>query len=130
MRDCKQQGFRALSRLTRRDADMRGDNAMMVLTVLYPATPGARFDWDYYNDAHIPLVRTAFGETGLQDVQVFQGVSSPDGGLPPYVAIANLAFADADAVQASLAGPRAAEVFGDVANYTDIRPVTQLNTIV
>ncbi len=102
---------------------------MMVLTVLYPATPGGRFDWDYYNDAHIPLVRSAFGTTGLQDVQVLQGVSTPDGGLAPYVAIANLIFADADAVQASLTGPRAAEVFGDLANFTDIRPVTQLSTL-
>jgi len=103
---------------------------MMVLTVLYPATPGARFDWDYYNDAHIPLLRSAFTVTGMTDVQALQGNSTPDGGLAPYVAIANLTFADADAVQASLTGPRAAEVFGDLANFTDIRPVTQLGTVV
>jgi uncharacterized protein (TIGR02118 family) len=107
-----------------------GRNAMMVLTILYPAASGARFDWDYYNDAHIPLVRSAFGATGLKAVQVLQGVSAAEGGLAPYVAMANLSFDDADAVQASLTGPRAAGVFADLANFTDIRPVTQLSSVV
>jgi uncharacterized protein (TIGR02118 family) len=103
---------------------------MMVLTVMYPTTDGARFDWDYYNDAHIPLVRAAFAPTGLLDTQVLRGVSARDGGTPPYVAIANLVFADQETMNQSLTGPRAGEISADRTNFTDIMPVAQLSTIV
>lgn len=101
---------------------------MIMVSVTYPASDGHRFDWAYYTDHHIPLVEQAFGETGLQGVWVLKGVSALDGGPAASVAIANLAFADADAVQASLAGPKAAAVIADIANFTDIQPVIQLNT--
>ncbi|MGH6678143.1 MAG: EthD family reductase [Bradyrhizobium sp.] len=101
---------------------------MIVFSVFYPATNGARFDADYYNAAHIPLVKAAFGSTGLTGVQVFQGLSSGDGGPAPYVAMAHLSFESADALQASLTGSRAAEVFSDIARFTDIQPLTQVSS--
>ena len=103
---------------------------MMVLSVLYPATEGARFDWDYYNDAHIPLIRSAYGPTGLLDTQVMRGISAPDGSPAPYVAMAHLVFADTATMQASISGPRAAEISGDLINFTDIVPLRQLSAIV
>lgn len=101
---------------------------MIVVSVMYPTTEGGKFDMDYYNATHIPLVKEAFGPTGLTSVQVLQGLSGPDG-KPPYVAIANLAFESPQALQASMGGPRAAEVVGDIANFTDIAPIRQLSTI-
>ncbi|CAN5545663.1 EthD family reductase [soil metagenome] len=100
---------------------------MVIFSVLYPATPGARFDQAYYDATHIPLAKAAFASTGLKDVQVFVGVSTPDGGPAPFVAMAHLAFEDVAAMQASLTGPRGAEVAGDVANFTTIAPITQVS---
>lgn len=101
---------------------------MVVLSVLYPATEGATFDQAYYDATHIPLVKDAFMDTGLKEVLVFKGLAGGDGAAPPFVAMAHLVFADAGALQASMGGPRAPEVLADVANFTDIAPVTQIST--
>lgn len=103
---------------------------MVILSVLYPATEGATFDWDYYNATHIPLVKEAFGATGLTDAQVLKPAPTPDGRTPPYLCIANLTFDAPASIQASVGGPRAAEVFGDIAKFTNVTPVTQVSTIV
>jgi uncharacterized protein (TIGR02118 family) len=100
---------------------------MIVFSVFYPAADGARFDAAYYHATHIPLVKSAFTSTGLAGVQVLHGLSAGDGGPAPYTAIAHLSFENADALQASLTGPRAAEVFADIANFTAIKPVTQVS---
>jgi uncharacterized protein (TIGR02118 family) len=102
---------------------------MIVFSVLYPASEGARFDQAYYDATHIPLVKDAFGSTGLTDVKVFHGLSAGDGGPAPYVAMAHLTFRDAQALQASMGGPRAAAVLADVAVFTDIQPITQVSAL-
>jgi uncharacterized protein (TIGR02118 family) len=100
---------------------------MAVFTVLYPAHDGAKFDHDYYNDHHIPLVKEAFAETGLIDVQVLTGVSAGDGGPAPFVKIVTLFFRDAEAMQASLTSPQGAELTADLPNFTDIQPIVQIS---
>lgn len=100
---------------------------MVIFSVLYPASPGARFDAAYYDATHIPMVKNAFGETGLVDVQVFHGLSAGDGGPAPYVAMVHLKFRDAEALQASMGGPHAPAVLADVAVFTDIQPIIQIS---
>ena len=56
---------------------------MIVFSVFYPATGGARFDAAYYNATHIPLVEQAFKSTGLAGVQVFHGSLPETAGLRP-----------------------------------------------
>jgi uncharacterized protein (TIGR02118 family) len=102
---------------------------MVVFSVLYPASPGARFDHAYYDQTHLPLAKAAFSPTGLDAVKILKGLSGGTGGAAPYVLMAHLIFETAEALQASLTGPRAAEVFADVANFTDIQPVTQISTL-
>jgi uncharacterized protein (TIGR02118 family) len=100
---------------------------MIVFSVLYPARPEGRFDQGYYRSTHIPLVQDAFAKSGLKGVDVQQGLSAGDGGAAPFVAMAHLTFESPEALQASLTGPRAAEVFADIANFTNIEPVTQVS---
>ncbi len=102
---------------------------MFVFSVLYPATEGARFDHDYYDQTHMPLVKDAFSPTGLDATKILKGVSGGAGGAAPYVVMAHLIFRTEEDLQASLTGPRAAEVFADVANFTDIQPITQVSTL-
>ncbi|WP_299007399.1 EthD family reductase [uncultured Caulobacter sp.] len=98
-----------------------------VFTVLYPARDGARFDHAYYDAHHIPLVKKAFAETGLTDVQVLTGVSAGDGGPAPFAKIVTLFFRDAEAMQASLTSPQGAELTADLPNFTDIQPIAQIS---
>ncbi|TAJ84557.1 EthD family reductase [Reyranella sp.] len=100
---------------------------MVVFSVLYPSSDGARFDAAYYDNSHIPLVKSAFASTGLKTVQVMRGVSAGGGGPAPYILMAHLTFESADALKASLTGPRAPEVFADIAKFTDVQPVTQVS---
>ena len=100
---------------------------MVVFSVLYPASDGAKFDRAYYDATHIPLVKAAFSGTGLTGVRVLHALSAGGGGTAPYVAMAHLEFASPEALQASLGGPRAGEVMADIANFTDIQPITQVS---
>lgn len=101
---------------------------MAIFSVFYKATKKSRFDHAYYDETHIPLLKEAFGSTGLQGVLVLKGVSAGDGGAAPFAVQAHLSFDSPESLQASLTGPRAAEVQGDIAKFTDIKPLTQIST--
>ena len=101
---------------------------MAIFSVLYKATKTSRFDEAYYDQTHIPLVKEAFKDSGLLGVLVLKGVSAGDGSPAPFVAMAHLSFESPEALQASLTGPRAAEVMADIAKFTNIKPITQIST--
>lgn len=92
---------------------------MTSFVVTYPVEDGAKFDADYYVATHIPLVREKWSPYGLTSATAL----IPDQPAPPYAAVAVLEFADGAALDAALASPEAAAVFGDVPNFTTIAPV-------
>lgn len=94
---------------------------MAYFVVLYPRTANARFDAAYYVASHLPIVRNAWTEYGLVDATVL----FPAQDDPAFVAIATLEFENEQAIDAALASPSAARVFGDVASFTDISPVAE-----
>lgn len=95
-----------------------------ILIVSYPSADGATFDRDYYTGTHMPLVKEKWGPLGLTDaVALF-----PDDSEPAAVAVAVLTFTDGAARDAAMSAPVAAEVFGDVPNFTTIAPVAQRMT--
>lgn len=92
-----------------------------ILLVSYPPAEGARFDRAYYTGTHMPLVKAKWGPLGLTDaVALF-----PDDEMPAAVAVAVLTFTDGAARDAAMSSTVAAEVFGDVANFTTIAPIAQ-----
>ena len=97
---------------------------MYVVSVMYRA--GTRFDADYYQATHIPLVRERFGEQ-LADVIVLRGLPGPDGAAPAFQTIALLSFRSLEDLQAAMGGEGGAEVRADVANFTDEPPTIQLS---
>jgi uncharacterized protein (TIGR02118 family) len=99
---------------------------MVLVSVLYPAQPGTRFDERYYIDRHITLVRQRWDGMGLNDVRLLRGVGTPDGGAAPYRVIALLSFASVEALQGAVAA-HGAEIFADIPNFTDVTPVVQVN---
>jgi uncharacterized protein (TIGR02118 family) len=97
----------------------------MILTVLYPSRPEARFDYDYYLARHTPLVREVWSP---DEVTVYRGVVGVGGAEAPFRLVAHIRFASAEALEAALAGERAGEVFADVAAFTDIEPVALITS--
>lgn len=101
---------------------------MISVTVLYPNTEGARFDWAYYTDTHIPLSRRRLG-AALKSLSIEQGIAGGTPGLPaPFVAITHLMFDSVPAFEAAF-GPHAAEIMADIPKYTSIEPIIQISDV-
>jgi len=100
---------------------------MSTIIVLYPNTPGSRFDFDYFLKSHKPLVESAWRDKGITSFKALKGVSGADRATPaPYQAIAVIGFESLAALQ-SAAKDTAAALASDIANFTDVTPIVQLN---
>ena len=102
---------------------------MIKVSVMYPNAPGARFDHDYYRDKHMPLVKQRMGDACLK-YTVDKGMAGGAPGQPAtYVGMCHIFCDSVEAFQGAF-GPHAKEILGDVANYTDIKPVMQISEVV
>lgn len=102
---------------------------MIMVSVIYPADTGIRFDMDYYLKAHIPLVRQRWTPHGMTDVRVVRGTVKADGSAPDFRLMTLMTFTSLEAYKAAGAA-HGREVSGDVANFTDKRGVVQINEII
>ena len=60
---------------------------------MYPATPGSRFDWDYYLGPHLELSRRLLNSRGLVRTEIDRGIAGLPPGTPaPYHAVGYLVF--------------------------------------
>jgi len=99
------------------------------VSVMYPHTPGARFDHAYYRDTHMPLLKARMGDA-CKYYTVDKGLSGGAPGTPPtYVGMCHIFSDSVEAFQAGF-GPHATEILGDIANYTDLQPVMQFSEVV
>ena len=101
---------------------------MIKVSIFYPKKPGSRFDFDYYLKVHMPRAGELLAPA-LRAVSVEIGVSgaTPEA-LPAFWAIAGFTCESVEAfTQAFL--PHAAELQGDIPNYTDIEPVIQISEL-
>ncbi|WP_097460417.1 EthD family reductase [Mangrovitalea sediminis] len=102
---------------------------MIKVSVMYPNTPGARFDHDYYRDKHMPLVKSLMGDY-CRFYTVDKGLSGGAPGAPAtYVGMCHIFCESLEAFQAGF-GPHAREILADVANYTDLQPMMQISEVV
>ena len=99
---------------------------MIKVTVFYPQS--GRFDWDYYMNKHTPMLKKLMAPA-LKKVDIEKGIA---GGAPgtaaTYQTVCTLHFDSVEAFQAALA-PHAAEIMGDIANYTDAQPIIQIGEV-
>jgi len=103
---------------------------MYILTVTYPKSKGATFDFDYYRQKHLPAVGEAFGPFGLGYASVLKGEESVDGKDPAYFAVAILSFSDERGARDAVASEGARALIEDIPNFTTAKPVLQFNTAV
>ena len=97
---------------------------MVRLTVLYPKTDSSQFDLSYYLDTHIPLVKERLTPFGLTGVDMQEALAGGDA-HPPYAMITGLAFNTTDELEQGM-GTHGAELLGDIPNFTDVQPITQV----
>lgn len=101
---------------------------MIKISILYPN--GGRFDMDYYLNTHMPRSIALLSKgKGYRGVSVERGLggASP-GSSPAFVAMCHYRFDSAEDFMAAFA-PYAAELQGDMPNYTDIETVIQVSEV-
>ncbi|MEY4580712.1 MAG: hypothetical protein RL701_5415 [Pseudomonadota bacterium] len=102
---------------------------MIKISVMYPNTPGARFDHDYYRDKHMPLLKARMGDACLR-YTIDKGLAGGAPGTPAtYIAMCHIYCETPESFQAAF-GPHAQEIRGDIQNYTDLTPVLQISEVV
>jgi len=98
------------------------------VSVIYPDGEGKTFDMDYYCNKHIPMVAGLLGEAVIgATVEKGIGGAAPDSSAP-IQAMGNIYFASVESFQTAF-GPHAAQIMGDVPNYTNIEPQVQVSEV-
>ena len=102
---------------------------MIKVSVMYPNTPGALFDHDYYRDKHMPMVKSRLGDH-CKYYTVDKGLAGGQPGAPAtYVALCLLFCESVEEFQAGF-GPHAQEFMGDIPTFPDLQPVIQISEVV
>jgi len=103
---------------------------MVRVSILYPNTPGARFDFRHYVATHMPMsIRLLSVHAGFRGVSVERGLSGATAGSPPaFIATCHFLFDSAEDFLAAFL-PHAEVLRGDMPNYTNIDPVIQFNQV-
>jgi uncharacterized protein (TIGR02118 family) len=105
------------------------EHAMIKVSVMYPNTPGARFDHTYYKDKHMPLLKARMGDA-CKSYTIDKGIAGGAPGAPAtYVGMCHIFCDSVEAFQKGF-GPHAKEIMGDIKNYTDLTPVMQISEVV
>ena len=80
-------GFTALTALLSTPLAAQSKEARLCLTVLYPWQSDARFDFQYYRDKHLGMMRELYGNS-VGKMEVRKGVRKGDGSPPAFIATA------------------------------------------
>jgi uncharacterized protein (TIGR02118 family) len=103
---------------------------MVRISILYPHDDGALFDFDYYTKKHMPRsIELLSAHPGFRGVSVERGVGgAAPGAGPAYAAMCHFTFETAEGFMEAFM-PNAAELQGDIPNYSKVAPVIQINEI-
>jgi uncharacterized protein (TIGR02118 family) len=95
---------------------------MIRVSVFYPNEEGGRFDHEYYNQRHLPLVKEKMRGLGLLRAESDRGMAGEEPeSPPPYVCIAHLYFNSAHDFERAMAAT-GEELMADLPNYTNLTP--------
>ena len=96
---------------------------------MYPHTPGARFDHDYYRDKHMPMVAQKLG-SACRSYEIDKGLAGGAPGAPsPYHAACSITCDSLESLQQAMA-PHGKAIRADLPNYTDAQPVVWISEVV
>jgi uncharacterized protein (TIGR02118 family) len=100
------------------------------VSILYPNKPGSHFDLRYYFETHMPRsIELLSAHPGFESVSIERGVGGAEpGSAAAYVAMCHYGFRSVEDFLAAFM-PHAAELQGDIRNYTDVQPTIQINEV-
>ncbi len=101
---------------------------MTRISILYPNS--GKFDMDYYLSTHMPRSIALLSKgKGYRGVSVERGIGgAAPGSAPEFVALCHYQFDSAEDFMAAFM-PHAAELQGDMPNYTGIAPIIQVSEV-
>jgi uncharacterized protein (TIGR02118 family) len=104
---------------------MAGEECM---TIVYRYAPDARFDFDYYESTHMPLIMRLYGDS-IRRFELRRGLPGADGAPPPYLATITIWIADPAAFDAAAAEHQEG-IRADVDKFTNAELIAQRDRIV
>lgn len=99
-----------------------------VMTIIYRNGDDVRFDFDYYERIHQPLIMRLYGKS-ISRFELRRGLPNADGSKPPYVATITIWIADPVAFDAAAAEHQAG-LRADVTKFTNAELIAQRDRIV
>lgn len=102
---------------------------MVRVSVMYPSQLGGTFDFDYYHDTHMALVRQYLEPYGLKKIGIEKGVGGGADGMPPFVCIGSLYFDSAEQYTDAMAAVGTV-LRDDIQNFTDIISTRRISEVV
>lgn len=105
-----------------------GSPGQECMTITYRYAPNARFDFEYYEHTHMPLIMSKYGDS-ISRFELRRGQPGADGAPPPYIATITIWIADADAFDAAAAEHQAG-IRADVDKFTNAELIAQRDRIV
>ena len=103
---------------------------MYILTIMYPRTAGAHFDFEYFRSTHLPKVGETLKAFGLGYASVLRGEELLGGGAPAFFATTILSFASEQGARDALSSDGAKALMEDITNFTNETPFMQFNSAV
>ncbi len=97
---------------------------MHCMSVLYPNKEGARFDFEYYMQKHIPFANGLLG----RPFKVTRGIESIAGGQPMFLCSAQMEVGTVEEFLPILS-QHAEAIMNDFANYTNVVPLIQFDEL-
>lgn len=102
---------------------------MIKLSAMYPSVENDQFDLEYYLHTHLPMVQRLLGDACKRAV-VDEGVAGIESGSkPPFAVVGHLYFDSVEDLQQSFA-PHAAQIIGDIPNFTNVQPQLQISKVI
>ena len=102
---------------------------MIKYTVMYPLTPGSRFDLDYYQSTHLAILIQAVG-SAYRGHQISKGVSAGAPNTEPTYSIMCDIYFDSVAAFEQAITPHITKIRADIPNFTDTTPIRQISEVV
>jgi uncharacterized protein (TIGR02118 family) len=100
------------------------------ISSIYPKKEKYKFDFDYYLNKHMPRsIELLSPAKGFKGVSVERGIELNEQKIESsFVAMCHYYFETVEDFIAAFS-PHSAELQGDIANYTDIQPIIQINEV-
>jgi len=117
------------SRKSGKHSPVADESGLIKVSIMYPYAEGKKFDMEYYENKHMPMVAEFLG-SNLVRYTIEKGLASGIPGQPlSYVAIGAFYVKSLEDYQAAIA-PKREAIRADFANYTDILPVILVSEVV